>query len=722
MRPGRRPDPLLAPVLGFAAWSSANTILYLSGLSLRLAAPLIIGIAALAWLPTLRRKWHVTSIHFPPAALIAAMVLVALAPGLSGGEGFRIFQGNDQDQLNYLSFSSVYLRLSHDALAHAGDAERLANNAITGAQRMLAGRPAVSLSLGAFSVLTGLPVAEIAYPYLACLQALLGFALAFLLRGLTASSLRAVLGGAAFALGFFGQFAVDLDGWSQLAGMSVATAGLGLLLRFGFRAPLLAGLLLASLVFIYPEGLPLYGAAALPLLVRRLRASPARTGAGMAAMLVTAGLVLGPFAIRVPSYLLQQSGVTRDDEAGWARHFFGFLFGRDGGAFDTLTDHVNTLQLMSALARRGVDLAAGLLGLFPLSGGVIAANASLAVFICALIAAPFARSRGPRGQRLCLALAAGSVFCVVSLALGHPYITGKAWLMLSPVMMAVLLLPLLRPRRGSAWGAAAWLYLGLQLGFGLWRPIIAMAPGGIAYPPPYPSLPQAKEAVDWAVLARKTDFSGCRLIRLELQSPTFDRYLQTVLTDWGLKWYSSRPITTDYSNPKSVSLGLQQPPGAADCVASDTLPTAVDGAVRLIWLGRNLALEAFTTGTSSLLDVLRLPLTIPGLHGGETYQNAPLRWTDGHASFLLPVPFGNHGFMLDITLWPVRQPATRLQLRINGVEHFDGILPDGIWQGSFDIEATDAPLHIEIFSSSFQPYGDPRRLGVALQTLSVVPR
>jgi hypothetical protein len=266
---------------------------------------------------------------------------------------------------------------------------------------------------------------------------------------------------------------------------------------------------------------------------------------------------------------------------------------------------------------------------------------------------------------------------------------------------------------------AAWLYLAFQLAFGLWRPVAATAPDGIAYPPPYPSLPLAKAAVDWSIQEHKPDFARCRLIELDLQSSTLDRYLQTVLTEWGMAWYSARPITTDYTNPKSVTLGMQKPPGTPDCLAADTLPGSDKGPARLIWLGRSSALDDFTSGLNDRLDILALPLALRGLHAAETYQNAPLRWTDGRASLLLPLPPDHDSFTVDIALWPVRAPGTYLELRINGVDHFNGVLPDGPWQERYDVPAPDGTLRIEILSSTFQPEGDPRRLGVSLQHLSV---
>lgn len=720
--PGRRPDPLLAPVLGFAAWSSATTLLYFFGFSIRLSATMVLATAAVAWLLTLGRRRRGKARYGLSARLLAGMVLITLAPGLSGGETFRIFQGNDQDQLNYLAFASTYGRLSREAIMKASPAELMANNAMVGAQKMLGGRPAVSLSLAAFASLARQPVAEIAYAYLACLQALLGFAVAFMLGGLTASPMRAVLCGMAFALGFFGQFALDVNAWSQLGAMSVATAGLGVLLRFGFRAPLPAGVLLASFLLIYPEGVALYGTAALPLMFRRLRASPWKAAAGLVALVATAGLLLSPLIFRLPSYLMRQSSVAGDDETGWALHFFAFLFGRDGGAFARLSDKLDTAGLITGLSQSSVSILAGLVGLYPLTGRVTAASVGLGFFLCLLITAPFIGRRGPRAQLLCLTLGAGSVFCIVSFALGHPYIAGKAWLLLSPVMLGILLLPLLQPRQPPVWRVAAWLYLFCQLALGLWRPIAVLSPDGLAYAAPYPSLPQAKSAINWSVHARKKEFAGCRLTELDLHSPTLDRYMQMLLTEWGLAWYSARPITTDYDNPKSVTLGMQRPTSKPDCIASDTLPVAAKGLARLIWLGRSPALDDFISGQNHRLDILSLPLALHGFHARETYQNASLRWTNGQASLLLPLPPDRKGVTLEIGLWPVRKSGTRLQLRINGVDRFNGVLPDGPWQGRYDVQGSDGPLHIEIRSSSFQPEGDPRRLGVSLQDLSVTAK
>ena len=119
-----------------------------------------------------------------------------------------------------------------------------------------------------------------------------------------------------------------------------------------------------------------------------------------------------------------------------------------------------------------------------------------------------------------------------------------------------------------------------------------------------------------------------------------------------------------------------------------------------------------------IVDDGTIPMT--GLHGAEIYQGQTLRWTDGNTRITV---LNNPAYpvrQVELELWGVRQPRTKLQVAVNNVVLFDGILAEGEIRMTWPLPDNLPPsFDLVLQSSSFKPAGDSRILGVALRRLAI---
>ncbi len=744
------PQPALsrwvaAPVLGFAALALGTTLLYRAGASAAEAGRwmLALGLCATAGLLWWRRQqgrqdWR------PPAgaagflALALLALLLCLAPGWLGGEAFRVFQGNDQDQLNYVAFSSAMRRQVYDALMALTPETATATDYLLGTRKMLLSRPAVCIAFAAMAEFTGRPTPVLAYAWVALLQCLQLFAAAWLLHAaLRVARWPAVLGAAALALGFFGQYVLDINAWSELAALPLGLLLLGLLLPPGHarlrRALPAFTLLLAALLHLYPELLLAYGPAGGLVVLARLWRRRAEAWRDLPWLLLAAGLAvlacLPAWESSIGLLLRQQQGAM-ETAYPWWRHFQGYLFGRDLDFFAATGPELGSAQLLYAMVSLPVDMLAGLTGLYFLLPGPglplpvrLAWQLALALGMAGLLASAARRRRGSLPWRRLALLAAGATLpALVALGLGRYWAAGKAWSMVGPLAFLVLAAPALRPGAGRWQRGLALAYLVAHLGLGVWRPLAAArGTDGAHYPPPYPAVPNAvvKRDFNWAIGPQLAALRQCHGISLALSHPSLERYLQVVLTELGVRWSSTTPLNSDFGN--GLPLGLQPQLPAPDCLVTTELEPSAAGQ-RVFWLGRNAGLADFIAGKAAALELVASGWSAPGLHAAEPHAGAWLRWTDGDTRLRLPMAVGPGGQLarLELELWPVRPAGAWVRLEVNGVVLLEEALPDGgAWHRSLPLdELAAAPeLRLRLVSSVFQPAGDPRRLGLALRSL-----
>jgi hypothetical protein len=381
-----------------------------------------------------------------------------------------------------------------------------------------------------------------------------------------------------------------------------------------------------------------------------------------------------------------------------------------------------------------VDLSAGAAGLyFALPPAGIAAPArvawqiALAAFLAALIAAgarAAARSwRDPCDGRprlfLAAALAAIAMPAVVGAA-GRWWPAGKLLAMVAPLIVLVLALPaLLPPTRAPGARLPAWLLIASGLALGVVRPIAAADPSGIAYRPPYPSAqdPRLKADYDWDLERHRAALRRCRAIVLDVADPFLDWYAQIFLDELGRPWSSARPVAEYYGAGRV--LGRPPPVADPDCLVTTVLRPAEPGR-RVFWLARDRQLEDFVRGTRpsiALAPATPIGVETSGLHDGD----GRIRWTDGSATFRLPIDPRAPVRHVALSLWPIGlAPPRTLTVRINGAVLHAGAIADALaleWTLG-DLGAAPM-LEIALSSDTFRAEGDSRALGLALRALVV---
>ena len=735
---------LAAPVLGLGLFGMAVTVLYRWGLSPGEAGAVVAGLGLLS---ALRHPCKL----FPHAdgwnvlLSVAAVGLLCLLPKWTGGPQFWVFQGNDQDQINYLAYSSAIRFRTYADLMALTPATAMENDYLLGAQSMLKARPTVCISFAALTAMTGLPTGTVAYAYQVLMQMGMLFAAAFTARNALGASQKASLwGGAGLSLGFYVQYIFDINAWSELATLPMVMVGMTALIilldekasklnRF-YTLSMVIGITCAAIIYFYPEALMEFGFPLSALLLVLFCRGEAHDRLGpMLAGLAGAFLIALPLLHETIALLLHMGNAAAFKSMEWWTYFQRYLFGRDIDYFAPIVAADTPLTVLYALLSLPVDFLAGLMGLhfaLPLPDLPIGLRAvwkfGLAIGMSALLRNVIQsirreRSGTRRGHFYFLALTSLMMPAAIAIA-GRFWSAGKALSMASPLLFLVLASPILLSTaagRGARLLAAG--YVLVHLGLGGYRPLAAMAPSGIHYRMPYPGVPDPtyKTKLSWDILQRREDFAECHNVSLDISHPVLERYVQMVLSEWGVTWSSLRPLNSYYGN--GIDLGLQPQPAFADCLATTRLVTAKPGQ-SVIWLGRDNPLRDFHQGVTDSMDLVDLSSDtahMSGWHDIENYQGEKLRWTDGSARITLEQSPLKPIRTIRLVLWPVRQPESKLRLRINGKILFDAPLADGGVDMVFRLEdAVDAPsFEIVMESGSFSPPQDSRKLGLAIRHL-----
>ena len=546
---------LIAPTLGTAVLAVAVPVAYRAGVSIPIFfwISVAVAIAFYAWRgPSIVRAWRTLEsaerrIAWTVLAVNLIATVVLLAPRWVGGDDFAVFQGNTWDQFSYLEAAVVYGRKRYSAIAHITDYQTMRNPLFSMASSQLTLRPSVHQLYAVFSRIAPGQAYHLHYAFLVASFVQVAQVGTFLARNLLPRLSRVVwlVAPLAFPLGFWGQYVLDIDAWSQTA------AGPLLLLIFGLTVSSIAtpedrggaagriagvlGAAIAGAMFVYPEGFLIYAAALGPIVAitlvarvmmrRRLELIPIVPFLGYAAVIA--------IALYPPQFhfVLEQIKWSTAKPVPWWQFFQIFFNGRDG--------HV------SHGFARFADFVAGLFGLYfatPRSGaGFVLALAmrlailatitgALVMLVRALVAKP---ADGDRTRANLVFWSLGAALMMVpaaKLAMAKNYwAAGKVVAFASPVFMLLLCLPAGIEVVGR-WRWPRILVAGLlafQIITGVTRIAAAHRRHGIHYAPPYPAVLTAdlKRDLPWDLSALEAIPRGTKV----LLHPT-NQWLQSYLT------------------------------------------------------------------------------------------------------------------------------------------------------------------------------------------------
>jgi hypothetical protein len=566
----------------------------------------------------------------PVAGAWAVAALLMLAPRWAGGDQFAVFQGNQWDTFAYLQSALVYAREPHQAVEQAGKPEFRRNPMLAHAKENLQARPGVHLLYAAFSRLSAPDAYRLHYAFLVALLALTVPATLFALRSWLPRARPLVLCGIAlvFPLGFWGQYVLDINAWSQVSSTAVLVVLTALLVdavalpeaaapapvrggrarevpapaprtvREGLRVAAVLAVAVAGALFLYPEALVYHLVVLLPaaavVLAWRARRKEVDLVAGLAPLAGVAGLAAGALQYGATlAFAGRQFAQSQGKILPFWQFFQAFFGGRDGwdgGPFDRFGDLVAGLYGLY-FATPAKDAGAGVAflqraAILAVAGG---ATAALVVLLRPGAKGPERTER----SRLRVAGAAALLLLVPAafLTLKENYWpAGKGVSFAAPVFMALLAVPVAfaaAPRLAALRWAAAVL-AALQLAAGVARlPAVASSPNTF-YEPPYPSTqdPRLKRMLSWDVGGIAAGLAGVRRVAIQPMNTWSETYAMLFLSARGVEFAPLGKVNTYYGSGED--LGASPPPWEPDA----SLAVTRDGWVLSFRDGRPDALAA----------------------------------------------------------------------------------------------------------------------------------
>lgn len=605
LRLSARESRLLTLLLGAASAVPFSTIAYIYGLStnvifwiLCLWAGCGFILKLYSWRPA--RFFRRIRKSFVFHAIWIACAAILLAPRLAGGSQFAVYQGNRWDTFGYLESASSYSRYSFDFVEHATLADQLADPLLVQGQIQMFVRPSIHMFYGVVSHFLPGEFWDLHYAFLLSFVLLSTFACAFFLSYLfRVKSIYGMIAGAAFSLGFWGQYSLDINAWSQVASTGVLVTLTALLLRLrmrklNLRTAILISLFSAGSLYLYPEAFVVVGAcSALSAVVSALWLRNPRTLI-LPAVGGTIGVAAGfLFFHGTIQFILTQLLYSKTSAVDWWKIYQAFFLGRDLIDFDPALLQKSAREMFSLLPAKSIffgisDFVSGLFGFYfvtPTEHAVriwkFTARLVLSA-LCIVLSAGFVYSvthfykrRRKNSDSTAIPAVAVSVFipaaaCIVLfLVLRQSYwAAGKALSYFSPFFVSLLAWSAFEKTRPLFYAASV-IFITLHVWAGAGRIPAAAHKSGIHYAYPYPVAdPQIKASHNWDFHRFDEDVKSCHVVRIESPEIWFGRYAMLYLTSRQKPFVTDMPVDTLFGFAKT-KMGVM-PEKRHDCLLRES--------------------------------------------------------------------------------------------------------------------------------------------------------
>lgn len=451
---------------------------------------------------------------------LAFSVLVAilmLAPALVGGLRFSIFEGNHWDSYNYLESALTYQRVPYQTLISNSDQQLINADLFPFARTNLFLRPEVSIVYGTLvNVFPGQGL-FVHYGLLVYFQFLTFCVVSLLSRELVPQKfIPPELLSFAIVGGFWGQYIVDMNAWSQAAAMPLLLVGVLFFIRTFDRLDRsgkryltwteisVFALNCIGAFYLYPEGaiffFPAYSIVLLFGIYRWRPRIPV-----LVCTVVLAGCAALVLSVRENNLLFaaNQMQFAVRGNVSWWRHFQAFIFGNAGMSKHIFSNLVDGLA--GVFGCYLITPGSGYHGLIVLIYRIFLLAALLILFVGSILG--FRTLPRPARNILFLSVLVMACEAIVFLCLRQYWTAGKALSFFAYLLLLVVLEPALTvdPYRSRVQlGAAlvAWIIVAGQIAFTMYRPLAASLPYGIHYSMPYPSIQdvELKKDIDFGDL------------------------------------------------------------------------------------------------------------------------------------------------------------------------------------------------------------------------------
>jgi hypothetical protein len=545
--------------LGLAAISIVITVGYKIGFSVTVLAWLVNMVAFLSLVfatPGLIRQK--VRIDWSLGMRVVAAGLM-LAPALVGGLRFTIFQGNHYDSYNYLECALTYQRIPYQAAISSSVQQLLDAGLFPIARDALAARPAVCLLYGTLVAPFFGQGLLVHYGFLVYFQ-FLSFCVLSLLAGelIPAKPYLTQLLSLAIVGGFWGQYIVDINAWSQAAAMPLLLEGVLLLTKSFARLDTSGQRFLTwteisafasacvGAFYLYPEGaIFFFPAYAMVLLFAVYRWRPAVPILPCAAVLACGVALVLLVRENNLTFLMSQVNFALRSGVNWWLFFQAFFFGNGGIEKESFTNLV--------------DVLVGIFGCYLITPandyhGWIVLLYRLFLLVAFLVL--FAGSI--LGYRSLARPARTIVFSVVIvltceaflfLIAGQYWTAGKTLSYFAYLLLLIVLTPALSVNfsRGGL-RAAASVVAGLmvvgQVAFAGYRPLAASLPYGIHYSRPYPAIQHEdlKKDIDFSDLNFLKKIQKQDRVIVQISDPWIQIFVRLLLLSKNIDFCVSSPV------------------------------------------------------------------------------------------------------------------------------------------------------------------------------------
>ena len=754
-----------APPLGLAILGTLAVIFYVSGLRIETVFKICIGLAILGIVLAVRDGLRSPLNRSHGAFLVTLVIatLLVLLPKWLAPPDFTIFQANYGDQFRYLYQAWSAPHYDYSTIRHM---DRMGD---LGLATLMTLRPGVTLILAGFASTLGQPILTTFYAYLSALQLCFIFSALFLLRNVIALSkglsLFLALG---VTVGFFLQYAFDVNAWSSLASLSLVTLYVGLLIlglatngpgetngatrsilgEVGFFGSML--ICMVGFWYIYPEILSLVVAISAPIIAYQFFVS-ADSGYFLRRLLLTVLAAAGALALctlawpMTISFMLRQIGVVQDASraaayAASAAWFQRYLFGYDidwNAGFDFVAiGYQSVLGFLYQVLSITTSFLAGLLGVYFLQPdasipvafrmvwklGLLGVLAGLLGFWLWGLLRPSGEPRQQLHRALFVGVLGGLTLVGGLRWMGQYYPTGKALTWLSPILILALIGHLLADKRiPRVMRFVGLSYIAIQICFGGYRSYAAAhAVNGVHYRFPYPVDVSLKYPYRWDYAGLQAALSGCSRVIVDLDDPYQEMFVKMASIDRGIHWSSLHPMWGSGHDREQIDKQIDN----SNCTVT-TQARSIGSSRAVIWLRRDDRVLRFYRGETNRLALI--PNLPPGLETeGLTADGVPTAGevrTNGHAVVRLPnnpsVPIKHLTMTLDSE--PLLADI-RVAVLINGRRVLDEFAsPGSYWIRNVELPdlGKEASLNIEIDSETDGLPGETGMVGTRLHVLSL---
>jgi hypothetical protein len=495
---------------------------------------------------------------------LVSLVLLTL-PGIIGSTQFVLFRGNHYDAYNYLEMSSTYARFSHHDVVSLDTPSLTSLHGFYTAAWYMHERPLVAIVYAVIQHFNPGNFTHLHYYYLIYSLFLAGGLLGLILSELTGQSKRWIcyISGFSFVFGFWGQYILDLDAWSQVAWTPLELLFIFIWIKYSIRTnqhtmsnlidwPFLSYFIALSVCSfcMYFEGYLFFGLPLSIISIFYLSRTHLKRYIITSLIVIFSTFIVSSFFIDLIFAIKHVSGNSSPQvsSVGWWHYYDSYFFGNSGAYFPNLITFLN--EILSSLGLYFITPSQNTYSLITI---IYIGLTSVALFFIIYLIYFKLRTltQNLYYRSLCIINLIALSECSI-LVYNHQYWGAGKCLSYTAIFIYITLYgSLLSADKAKFFirtlsGLMCLLLISLQIYFSFHRIYcVSTQPTGIHYTTPYPSAQDAglmKKVFNFNDLSFLTKIKPTDEVGLDIEDPWVEHYIQLVLIEHSIPYHLELPI------------------------------------------------------------------------------------------------------------------------------------------------------------------------------------